>query len=209
METILFLVSKNVVDLAFVIEGSKNISPKQFTEFKNFVKSTIDKFQISESETHVSVVEYSDEPTVVITFNDYTSPDRLKEAVDRIQPSRGEGVVTDRALRLLASDVFKPGRGSRHGVPKVVMVLTGSKSTGSEPLKDAAKPLLDRGARVYVIYSGKKADPDLRNITTNGKDGVTTVSEEDDLSQVGGNIARQIVSSVEKGNRVTNIFGYQ
>ncbi len=194
--------SENVVDLAFVIEGSRKIIPKQFEQFKNFIKSTIDNFHISESASHVAVVEYSDDPVIKIALNDYTNLDRLKEAVDRIQPSRGEGVVTDRAIRFVASDVYTSERGSRVGVPKVVIVLTGSKSTGSEPLRDAAKPLVDRGARVIVIHSGKYENPELKNITTEGEDGVVTVSEEDQLSELGGNIAKKIVSDVEKGNNV-------
>ena len=192
--------SENAVDLAFVIEGSRNISPKQFEQFKNFIKSSIDNFPISESASHVAVVEYSDDPMVKIALNDYTSPERLKEVVDRIHPSRGQGVVTDRALRFVASDVYTPERGSRAGVPKVVVVLTGSKSTGRESLRDAAKPLLDRGTKVIVIYSGKTENPELKNITTEGEDGVVTVSEKDQLSVLGGNIAKEIVSAVEKGN---------
>jgi hypothetical protein len=195
-----FSVSENVVDLAFVIEGSRNISPKRFEQFKNFVKSTLDNFHISGSASHAAVVEYSDNPMLKIALNDYTNLDRLKEGVDRIHPSRGEGVATDRALRFVASDVFTLERGSRAGVPKIVVILTGSKSTGSEPLKVAAKPLLDRGAKVIVIQSGGGENPELKNITTEGEDGVVTVSEEHQLSVLGENIARKIVAAVDKGN---------
>ena len=195
------------MDLAFIVEGSKNINPKQFVQFKNFIKSTIDNFRISESASHVAVVEYSDEPQVTIAFNDYTNPERLKEAVDRIQPSRGESVVTDRALRFVASDVYTPQRGSRVGVPKVVIVLTGSMSTGSESLRDAARPLTDRGAKVIVISSGKTEDPELRNITTEGEDGIVAISEDDQLSILGANIAEKITSSMEKGNMII-FFGW-
>ena len=188
------------MDLAFVMEGSKNISPKQFEQFKSFAKSTIDNFRISESATHVAVVEYSDNPMLKIALNEYTNPERLKEAVDEISPSRGEGVATDRALRFVASDVFALKRGSRVGVPKVVVILTGSTSTGSESLRDAAKPLLDRGAKVIVIHSGKGMNPELKNITTEGEDGVVTVSEEDPLSVLGENIARKLISALDKGN---------
>ena len=193
-------VSENVVDLAFVIEGSKNISPTQFQQFKNFIKSTIDNFDISESSSRVAVVEYSDEPMIKIALNDYMNPEQLKEEVDRIQPSRGEEVATDRALRFVASDVYTSKQGSRVGVPKVVIVLTGSKSTGREPLKDAAKPLVDRGAKVIVINSGETKNPELKNITTEGERGVVTVSEGDQMSVLSRNIANEIVSNLVKGN---------
>ena len=189
------------------MEGSRNISPKQFVQFKNFIRSTIDNFRISESASHVAVVEYSDEPRVAIAFNEYTDSERLKEAVDRIQPSRGEGVVTDRALRFVASDVYVPQRGSRVGVPKVVIVLTGSRSTGSEPLKEAARPLIDLGTKVIVISAGKTKDPELRNVTTEGNDGIVTVSEDDQLSILGENIAKKIISGVEKGNVIMFFLG--
>lgn len=184
-----------------MVEGSKNISPKQFDEFKKFIKSAVDKFRISESANRVAVIEYSDDPTIAITLADYTNSDRLKEAVDRIQPSRGEDVATDKALRFVASDVYTSERGSRVGVPKVVLVLTGSKSTGSVTLKNAAQSLVDRGAKVYVVHVGKSENPELKNVTTEGENGVVTVPDGNPLATLGGNIARKIASDVEKGSR--------
>lgn len=187
-----------MVDLAFVVEGSRKISPKQFEQFKNFIKSTVGRFDISESTSHVAVVEYSDKPTLAIALNEYTNNERLKDAVDRLRPSRGNRVVTDRALRFVASDVFTSTDGSRPGVPKVVVVLTGSESTGSEPLREAAMPLLDAGARVIVIQSGTTKIPGIRNITSTRE--VVTVSGDDRLDVLGENIAKKIVSKVEKGS---------
>ena len=69
-------------------------------------------------------MEYSDEATLKISFNDFTNPDRLKEAVDRIQPSRGQGVETAKGLELAANRVFGVGHGSRPGVAKVLVLLT-------------------------------------------------------------------------------------
>lgn len=190
-----------MIDLAFVLEGSKNVTPKAFEGFKKFVKSSIDNMLVSESGTRVAVVEYSDESTVKIYLNDSTNPSLVKNAVDRIQPSRGDGVATDKALRQVADQVFSSRKGSRPGIPKVVVLLTVSKSTGDEPLGDAVKPLTDLGVRVYVIAVGGKTDADLEDIVLD-EGGIIPVPTDGQLPRLVLNALKKITVDVQEGEHL-------
>ena len=144
-------------------------------------------------------MEYSDEATLKISFNDFTNPDRLKEAVDRIQPSRGQGVETAKGLELAANIVFGVGHGSRPGVAKVLVLLTASKSTGVERLRYAAMPLVSRGVTVYVVGIGKNVDQDEVKELVTDKGMVVSVNVVDELPRVVPNVLKKVISDVEKG----------
>ena len=195
----IFLVSETVIDLAFLLEGSKQLTSAQFEALKTFVKSSIDNIHVSESGSHVAVMEYSDEATLKISFNDFTNPDRLKEAVDRIQPSRGQGVETAKGLELAANRVFGVGHGSRPGVAKVLVLLTASNSTGVERLRYAAMPLVYRGVTVYVVGIGKNVDQDEVKELVADKGMVVSVNVVNELPRVVPNVLKKIISVVEKG----------
>ena len=198
-EYILFasLVSENVLDLVFVVEGSRHVSPQLFMLYKNFIISVISKFDISDTGSHVSLVEYSDKASIVISLKDFQNPESLELAVERVKASRGLGVVTDQAIGLVASQVYTLEHGARPGVRRVVIVLTRSPSTGSESLRLSSQALAHRGARMIVIYTGEKDNFKLKNRTS---DGVFNVPQNADFDILGSNIANKIMSDIEKGS---------
>ena len=189
--------SENVLDLVFVVEGSRHVSPQLFMQYKNFIISVISKFDISNTGSHVALVEYSDKASVVISLKDFQNPESLKLAVERVKASRGLGVVTDQAIGLVASQVYTLEHGARPGVRRVVIVLTRSPSTGSESLRFSSQALADRGARMIVIYTGEKDNFKLKNMTS---DGVFNVPQNADFDILGSNIANKIMSDIEKGS---------
>lgn len=64
--------------------------------------------------------------------------------------------------------------GGRVSASKVLIIVTDDKSSGKEPMKEAMKPLQDKGVRIYIVNIGTRPDeeetkhivPDERNILT-------------------------------------------
>ena len=147
-----------VLDLVFALDGSERLAKKGFNNVKGHTVFMLDNFTISESETHVGVVEFSNKVNVILPLNELFEPDLVKDKVKDIIPSGGKERVTDKALKKLADGVFDVKSGGRPGASKVLIIVTDGKSTGKEPPKRAIKPLKEKGVRVYVVNIGDETD---------------------------------------------------
>lgn len=82
----------------------------------------MDEFDISESGTHVALVEYSTEASVQLKFNDFSgaflNAANVKRRIDQIPHNRGLTYI-DKALRLTNREVFTAEGGMRQNVTKV------------------------------------------------------------------------------------------
>ena len=159
-----------LLDLVFALDGSESLAKNGFEKIKKFVKAMIDEYKISETETHVGVVEFSNKTKVVLPLNRLFDAGLVKNEVQRIVPSGGKGTVTDEALRKSAEEVFAVKSGGRPGSSKVLIIVTDGKSTGKESTKQAVKPLEEKGVRVYVVNIGEDTDKDeLKDIVPTEK----------------------------------------
>ena len=124
----------------------------------------MDEYTISESGTHVGIVEYSNEPVMNIRLKDWFDEEIIKALVDQMKPSEGESANLDRALEKAVDKMFSVPFGGRPSAKKVLVIVAASNTTAKEALKKAAKPLKERGVRIYVIALGDKADPETLKV---------------------------------------------
>ena len=151
-------VSERLLDLVFALDGSEDLAKKDFDRIKNHTAAILDNLTISEPETHVGIIEFSDEAKVILPLNELFESGLVKDKIKGVVPSGGKKRVTDEALRKAADDVFNPKSGGRPGASKVLIVVTGGKSSGKEPPKRAIKPVKEKGVRVYVVNIGEVTD---------------------------------------------------
>lgn len=144
----------------FALDGSESLAKNGFDNVKDHVTIMLDNFNISEHDTHVGIVEFSDKANIILPLNQLFEPNLVKKKVKAIVPSGGKEKVTDEALQKLADEVFDPKSGGRPGASKVLIIVTNGKSTGKEPPKRAVKPLKEIGVRVYVVNIGEFTDKD-------------------------------------------------
>ena len=85
----------------------------------------MDKFDISESGTHVALVEYSTDASVQLRFNDFSGAKlnavNVKRKIKNLPHTRGFTYI-DKALRLADSEIFSPKGGMRENVTKVKLL---------------------------------------------------------------------------------------
>ena len=159
-----------LLDLVFALDGSKSSAEKGFDKIKDLVKAMVENYTISETDTHVGIVEFSDKANVVLPLNELFQPNSIEDKVQRMIPSGGKGTVTDEALRKSADQVFHVKSGGRPGASKVLIIVTDGKSSGKEPPKRAVKPVKEKGVRVYVVNIGEDTDKDeLKDIVPTEK----------------------------------------
>lgn len=118
-----------ITDLAFALDGSRKLTVQEFSRLKSFVKTVIQDYDVSESGTHVAVIEYSDAARVAISFKDTKDLDSFKQAIDRVRPSRGKIASVNEALKLAREELFSPIGGGRPGIAKVKFGFSGTHHT--------------------------------------------------------------------------------
>ncbi|XP_046851485.1 collagen alpha-3(VI) chain-like [Xenia sp. Carnegie-2017] len=198
------------LDLAFAIDGSDSMTSTDFNYVRAFIKSTVDRFPISEDDVRVALLEYSDNIDMKFGFLTHTNKPGLLRAIDGVMFSRGSGVLTDHVLAE-ANQLFSPITGSRSRVPKVLVVITDDSSTGGRPLSVVASPLLEAGVKVYVVGIGPRVIPaDWTDVVQN-ENGVVVVNTSDHINIVKDNIERNIrgyaESKIFQRNEVIFVFG--
>jgi predicted RNA-binding protein with EMAP domain len=113
------------------LDGSNSLTTEQFNELKAYVKETIKKLSLSEHETHVGLMEYSDTIRVVFRLNDVFDRNSMNTLVDNVSPSRGTRAVTDKVLANAANLMFTVNQGGRSGANKVLIILTDESLPGN------------------------------------------------------------------------------
>ena len=132
-----------------------------FNQTKDFIKNMLqDNYTISEPGTHVGIVEYSNEPSMKLRLNDTFDEDFINNVIDKMTPSAGESANLDKALEKSVDKMFSVSLGGRPSAKKILVVIAASNTTAKEALKRAAKPLKERGVRIYVIALDD-ADPEV------------------------------------------------
>ena len=78
-----------VVDLGFALDGSNSIDANEYRLTKDFVKDIIRMFYVSQSGTHVGLLEYAVCANIRVGFNDFYDTDELLEYVEDLKQSTG------------------------------------------------------------------------------------------------------------------------
>ena len=101
------------LDLGFVLDSSGSVGSSNFDRMKLFVKDLADFYKLGREDTRVSVMSYSNSPSIHIRFSRYfLNKNQFDSAVDLISYS-GEGTATARALDMANNDMFTSSYGAR------------------------------------------------------------------------------------------------
>lgn len=186
------------MDLVIALDGSETLKQSGFDKIKELARNVLKRFIISKPATHVGLVEFSNDVTRVMPLNLLYDRDEISKVIDHIKPSGGDGTATDKMLKEVANKVFSLPAGGRADVAKVLVIITDSKSTGKEPLKEAVKPVQDKGIRVYVVDIGDNTDPEeLRDITPSDKE-IKKAKSPKDTPKLFDKLADEIQRAIEK-----------
>ncbi|XP_047453911.1 matrilin-2-like isoform X5 [Mugil cephalus] len=152
-----------VMDLVFVIDGSKSLGPANFELVKQFVNGIVDSLDISRTGTHVGLLQYSTKVRTEFTLGQYASARDIKRAVARMQ-YMGRGSMTGSALRHMHELSFSAKEGARPNVPRVSIVFTDGRS--QDDVSEWATKAKNSGVTIYALGVGKAIEQELREIAS-------------------------------------------
>ncbi|CAL9705272.1 unnamed protein product [Knipowitschia caucasica] len=155
--------NSGVIDVVFVIDGSKSLGPANFELVKQFVNTIVDAFDVSRSGTHVGLIQYSTKVRNEFSLDQFSSARDVKQAVSRMQ-YMGRGSLTGSALRHMFESSFSPLEGARPNVQRVSIVFTDGRS--QDDVSEWATRAKESGVIVYALGVGKAVEQELKEIAS-------------------------------------------
>ncbi|XP_056900285.1 matrilin-2-like isoform X2 [Takifugu flavidus] len=152
-----------IMDLVFVIDGSKSMGPANFELVKHFVISIVESLNVSQTGSHVGLLQYSTKVRTEFTLRQHTSAQSIRQAVSRMQ-YMGRGSMTGSALRHMFQFSFSAKEGARPNVPHVGIVFTDGRS--QDDVSEWANKAKKSGVTIYAVGVGKAIEQELREIAS-------------------------------------------
>ncbi|XP_059510645.1 von Willebrand factor isoform X1 [Stegostoma tigrinum] len=143
-------------DVVFLVEDSDKVGEDNFNRTKEFMIKTVEKFQVKEGTTHVSVVQYSDKINDEFTF---ISSQKNWEVIERIKQMRyhgGEHTNTGNALMHVIEETLTMQNGAREEAPDLVFMITSNPP--SDSITNPIKTVKDRDVDLIPIVIGPDID---------------------------------------------------
>nr|XP_015213301.1 PREDICTED: matrilin-2 [Lepisosteus oculatus] len=162
--------AEGVIDLVFVIDGSKSLGPTNFELVKQFVAGIVGSLDVSPAAARVGLLQYSTKVRTEFTLGQHRSGQEVKEAVSRVS-YMGRGSMTGSALRHMFENSFSTREGARPAsaqVPKVSIVFTDGRS--QDDVSEWAAKAQEAGITMYAVGVGKAIEEELREIASEPKE---------------------------------------
>ncbi|KAL0968983.1 hypothetical protein UPYG_G00220830 [Umbra pygmaea] len=144
------------LELALLIDSSKNIGQRRFNLQKNFISKLAVMLRIGQNGPHLGVVQASDTPRTEFFLTNYTEPKDVVFAIKEIA-YMGGNTNTGKALMHTLESFFLTG--VRRGHPRVVVVFLDG--WPSDDLEDAAVLARESGVNVFLVPVAKPAPEEL------------------------------------------------
>ncbi|XP_031699852.1 integrin alpha-M-like [Anarrhichthys ocellatus] len=123
-------------DIAFLLDGSGSVAAMDFLTMKTFVKDLVRS--LLPLDTQFAIAQFATSPQVHFYFNEFFSGTKSWEAkVNDIKQQRSQ-TYTAKAIKYVVTNIFKPTRGSRSNVKKILIVITDGLSHDKDDLPSAA-----------------------------------------------------------------------
>ncbi|XP_074626092.1 coadhesin-like [Acropora palmata] len=148
------------IDLGFIVDRSRSVRTHNYITMKRALATFIDKFNVTPETTHVSMIFYAKEATLLFNLTDvqFQSNKAIKKKINSLS-DRLYGVTrTDLALMKAHDHMFQRVH-DRPKRPNVLLVFTdGNTAAESAPYSETVPPLEDKGVNIIAIGIGSNID---------------------------------------------------
>ncbi|XP_060541857.1 collagen alpha-6(VI) chain-like [Pantherophis guttatus] len=136
---------KMKADVMFLVDSSGSISHQDFEKMKKFMQELIDKCSVGQDEVQFGVVQFSSTNKEEFQLN--SSKDYIINAIGNMAQMQ-QNTYTGKALQFV-SDYFKPAKGARPSVNKILILLTDGEA--HDDVREPASALRKEGVIIYSI----------------------------------------------------------
>uniref|UniRef100_A0A3B3DVD7 Collagen, type XII, alpha 1b n=1 Tax=Oryzias melastigma TaxID=30732 RepID=A0A3B3DVD7_ORYME len=184
-----------VADVVFLVDGSWSVGRPNIKHISSFISAVAGAFQIGADRTRVAVVQYSNDAQTELNLNQHTSRAALLQAIRSLR-LKGGITKTGNALNYLLENTFTEAAGARKDFPKVLVIITDSKS--EDPLDNHAKLLKSMGVEIFVLGIHQADEAEMKLLaSTPHSNHVFSVANFDMIPTVQKDFITQICSAVD------------
>ncbi|KAL0969281.1 hypothetical protein UPYG_G00224980 [Umbra pygmaea] len=183
-------------DVVLLVDGSYSIGLQNFAKVRAFLEVLVNSFDVGLEKVRLSLVQYSRDPHTEFALNTYNDIGSVVKAV-RTFPYRGGSTNTGKAMNYVREKIFVPSRGSREGVPRVMVLITDGKS--SDSFKAAATNLRNIDVEIFAVGVKDAVRSELEAIANAPADThVYTVEDFDAFERISKELTQSICLRIEQ-----------
>lgn len=136
-----------------------------FGEILGFVERMVENLNVDENNDQVSLVQYSQKPSVEFYLNTYKTSQDVADNVQAVTHKGGKPLNTGAALEYVKNNIFSASSGSRRlqGVPQILVLVTGGRS--SDDVRNAVEDLKEIGVTTIVVGTMKADTLEIQTIS--------------------------------------------
>ncbi|KAK2819303.1 hypothetical protein Q5P01_024864 [Channa striata] len=129
------------LDIVMVLDGSNSIYP--WSSIIDFLRRFIEKIDIGPKLSQVGIVSYGETVTHRVNLSQFDSTSELLKFVDVLPQHTGTKTNTFLSIDTAREEAFRPERGARPGVKKVMVIVTDGESHDSYKMAKVIKECED------------------------------------------------------------------
>lgn len=167
---------------------------------KLIAREFINKYVISQKDTHIGLVTYTSFPETVIELRDGTRPLSVQRSLDMMSITRGDGLLN--TLKYLTGTSFTARQGARPDVSRQVVLILNMVDSQQSDIQKQIKTLKDAGIEMTTINTESKTGDDSRNDPTSD-----VYFFPDELDAI-DRLLDQVVAGMNQGNCGVDLLEY-
>ena len=141
-------------DVTFMVDSSSFVGPDYFRMQLDFLKSTINYYNIAPQCTRVSLITFSDGAYNQFYLNQYTNKAALFNAIDNIQYHEAPARYSTEALKYMMANSFSTLHGGRNNVPHVGVLVSNGMAANSDAFLQTSQQAKLSGIKLYTVGVG-------------------------------------------------------
>ncbi|XP_072365903.1 collagen alpha-6(VI) chain-like [Scyliorhinus torazame] len=150
-------------DIYFLIDGSGNVDPEDFTDMKNFMLDIVQVFRIGKDKVRIGVVQYGSTTQKEFDISKYATENEIVDAIKRIKLVGGGVSKAGLAITNMKA-IFKEADETRkHRPRRFLIIITDGKS--QDDVSAPASELGIQGIEIYAVGVGKAEYIQLQQMT--------------------------------------------
>ncbi|XP_076841877.1 collagen alpha-6(VI) chain [Brachyhypopomus gauderio] len=154
-----------VADIAFIIDGSRNVGPANFHLIRTFIWNTIAGLDVGMGKVRIAIVHYSNTPRADVYLNTFSDKKEILDYVKTLSYGRGKS-NTGAALIFAKERVFTKAGGSRQDqhVEQIAVVIT--EGTSADDVSNPAAELRRLGVNIFALGVKNIGNNELQEIAS-------------------------------------------
>jgi len=137
-----------------MVDTSDGVGSDNFRKELEFIKSTINNYNISPQCIHIGLITFSGQVYNKFALGQYSTKAQIMSAIDQIQYQPGRRYTTE-AIRYMNTQSFGQFRGARSKAQHIGILVTNGQAANTFAFQQEAQRAKQNGVSLYTVGIGQ------------------------------------------------------